>query len=594
VAANDGEVTREQLDRARKDLSYFAELVGWPLADWQAAGLRLLTWMTVILGARQCGKSRALAVLASWQAFRRPYQRILIVSSAEDSALEILADVRDICSHPALADSVFDEYKSRVTLANGSVIRSVPSTSRAIRGKRTNLLILDEASLIDSDVLGAAAIPTTMAQAGARIVVAGTAWMAQGLFYQWVQEGMNGTNPGITAVTWKLADCPWVSAEVVEQARRALPGPQFRAEYLGIWLDGGDTLIPAEDIDACVADYALSRDGHGMPATMGLDWGRVRDFQAIALVSVCQDYGANGRTVVVVPWIERSRRHYPDQVAEVGAVARLWALAKVVSENNGVGAGPTGELPRALPSATRVEGVHPSNDLKGKAFGRLGYMFASRQIVIAPGPHVDELKSLVGRPTPSGELRIGSRTEAQHDDMAFALAWAVYGLPENLATVPARDVPDGVTWVSTPAGVKVPSPLETLRPEAAWDAIYGDLWHCPVCQYPVPGRLETCTQRGCTGRNPDWKAPPLASAPAITAQPAPAVSADGSDPESVPVSNYANPHMRECLRCEHKFDGSFFGQCPRCHPGQAGPQRPYGSVTLPAAFSRALAIGPRR
>ena len=37
MAASDSAVTREQLDRARKDLSYFAELVGWPLADWQAA-----------------------------------------------------------------------------------------------------------------------------------------------------------------------------------------------------------------------------------------------------------------------------------------------------------------------------------------------------------------------------------------------------------------------------------------------------------------------------------------------------------------------------------------------------------------------------
>ena len=230
-----------------------------------------------------------------------------------------------------------------------------------------------------------------MAQAGARIVVGGTAWMAQGLFYQWCQEGMDGTNPGITAYTWKLTDCAWVSPEVVEQARRALPGPQFRAEYEGIWLDGGDTLIPAEDIDACVADYPLSRDGHGMPAAMGLDWGR-RDFQAIAVVSVCQDYGVNGRTLVCVPWIERSRRGLP----RPGRGSRRGRPAVGAVE------GRVGEqrrrrradrrAARALPSATCVEGVHPSNELKGKAFGRLGYMFASRQIVISPGPWVAELE----------------------------------------------------------------------------------------------------------------------------------------------------------------------------------------------------------
>jgi hypothetical protein len=141
--------------------------------------------------------------------------------------------------------------------------------------------------------------------------------------------------------------------------------------------------------------------------------------------------------------------------------------------------------------------------------------------------------------------------------------------------------------------VKIPVPLITLRPEAAYDVLCGGLWHCPVCRYPVPARRETCSQPACSGRNPDWKAPPLASAPARSTA-TEAAAADGSDPESVPVSNYANPHLRECLRCEHKFDGSFFAQCPRCHPGQAGPQRPYGSIALPAAFSRALAIGQRR
>ena len=40
--------------------------------------------------------------------------------------------------------------------------------------------------------------------------------------------------------------------------------------------------------------------------------------------------------------------------------------------------------------------------------------------------------------------------------MAHALAYAVWALPENLARVPLADVPDGVTWVETPAGVKYP------------------------------------------------------------------------------------------------------------------------------------------
>ena len=78
--------SRPDVAAARDDLGRFAELVGWPLEEWQLAALRLETRQTCLLSPRQCGKSRSLAVLATWWAYRKPGQVVLVVSASEGAA----------------------------------------------------------------------------------------------------------------------------------------------------------------------------------------------------------------------------------------------------------------------------------------------------------------------------------------------------------------------------------------------------------------------------------------------------------------------------------------------------------------------------
>jgi hypothetical protein len=74
---------RRDVDRSRDDLAAFAKLVGWPLAKWQAASLRLEARTTYVVGPRQSGKSRSAALVAAWRAFREPGHHILIVSASD-------------------------------------------------------------------------------------------------------------------------------------------------------------------------------------------------------------------------------------------------------------------------------------------------------------------------------------------------------------------------------------------------------------------------------------------------------------------------------------------------------------------------------
>jgi hypothetical protein len=57
--------------RLRGDLSAFAAVAGHPLTALQARALTLDTRLTVLVSARQCGKSYSLTALALWWAFRQ-------------------------------------------------------------------------------------------------------------------------------------------------------------------------------------------------------------------------------------------------------------------------------------------------------------------------------------------------------------------------------------------------------------------------------------------------------------------------------------------------------------------------------------------
>jgi hypothetical protein len=565
--------TRQEITDARKDLGAFGRLMGHPLTDWQLEALSLRTRQTCLVSPRQCGKSYSLSVLACWWAFRRPRQVVLVVSATQDAAERLLESVRLVASHPLLAGSVDEELKTRVVLSNGSRVLSVPASPKQVRGWSTDLLIVDEAAFVDDDLLASAAIPTTMARPDARIVLASTPWGDAGVFYDWAMKGLEPGNPVTRSYRWKLSDAHWITEEVIEGLRQTLSPLRFAAEIEGEWVGSGDAFFPRDDILAAVLGYQLIRDGHGTAASMGLDWGRLQDCHAIAIAALLDDYGANGRPVIIVPWVETSRRRYPQQVAEIESLAAHWQLS-VFSETNGAGLSPTDDL-RVSPAMGRhkVTGVHTSQRTKEDCYGRVADLLASRSLVLPD--HMELLRQMAGisaKATQLGGLTIEARQESVHDDLPDALSLAVGGLPRQLADVPVRDVPEGTEWQETPGGVKVPFPLGLLAPEASWLGLNGPITRCPSCHLAYPAYKDTCQFCGA-------------------ASPAPAVVHVITDlpAKDAPAASAGNPWNPDLMRCPrgHLFDGRHFAQCPSCHGG--GPGRPGSSGSaLPGALAGLL------
>lgn len=241
--------SRDQLTAARADLAVFAALIGVTLTDWQAGALRLTKRTTAVVAPRQTGKSRSLAVLALWWAYRRPGQVVLIISAGDEAAKRVLAEVRALAAaSPLLAGSMVDETAALLRLSNGSEVRSVPASERQIRGQRVDLLIIDEAALVADDLILQAALPTTAARPHARVVLASSPNGRTGAFFTFATRGLEG-DEHVSTFRRRLADASWITPATIRDLRAALPPERAAAELDGEFVDvtGDDfpLLLPA-------------------------------------------------------------------------------------------------------------------------------------------------------------------------------------------------------------------------------------------------------------------------------------------------------------------------------------------------------------
>jgi hypothetical protein len=552
-------LTRQDIAEARRDLGKFATMIGTPLETWQRGALTLEARQTVLISPRQCGKSRSLSILALWWAFRRPRQVILVLSAGDVAAARLLRTMRQFAEHPVLGASVSDETQHRIILSNGSEIRSVPASDSQIRGWTVDLLVVDEAAWLPADILLAAALPTTAARPDARVVLASTPWADSGPFYQFAADGEDPAKPFTSTFRWKLKDAWWIVPEVIETARATLSPLQFRAEYEGEFVGASDAYFDHEDLLAAVADYPMRRIGDGMPATAGLDWGRRRDAHAIALAGLLDDYGVNGRPVVVVPWAETSRRPYAAQVAHIELLAALWDLT-VYSETVGVGQAPTETLTARL-LRTRVVDVSTSQVIKEDNYGRMATLLSERCLVLPDHPEMlRQLGGVAATPTPLGRLRIGARTESLHDDLPDALSLAIGMLPRQLANPKRRDVPEHQQWTETTGGIRVPVPVGTTRPDVSWFNANADVVRCSCGHARLAGgRCAGCGESGGPSQTASRPSPVTRGAP-----PAQTAAGASADP---PPSAWGVTRCRHCenpYNVHHNPDG-----CPRCRGGGA-------------------------
>ncbi len=458
---------------ARRSLATFAEMVGHPLADWQAQSLQLKKRTTVIVAPRQSGKSRSLSVLALHRAFATPGLRVLVISAGDEAAKRLLGEVRRVAmGSPLLRGSVIDDLTALVTLTNGSEIRSVPASERQVRGWSVDLLLVDEAAIVADELLTSAAIPTTAARPDARIVLASSATAASGSFYDHAHAGLAGSEH-IETFSWALTDASWISASTIAAARESMTMTRFAAEYEGVFASGADALFPRHLLDRQTAEYIMpGLNGLGENAGLaGTDWGATRD--RTALVSVGALKAPAGVFAVLAAHAWRSGEALDGPGGIIGQIAELPARFEQVSmEVNGLGYPLAQSLARRLKErpdhCPQIGFVTTTQGSKSATYSSLRMLMERGQLVLpASAPELlRELLLLRVEMTQSG----GEKIEAGvgHDDLADALYLAAgpyqdkdgkwrSRLGDAAAHPPSSEVPeiDGET-VTTGGGLTLP------------------------------------------------------------------------------------------------------------------------------------------
>jgi hypothetical protein len=346
----------EAVRAAMGDPAVFAELlVGQPLWDHQRAVLASPARYRLVTAGRQVGKSRMLAIAALHQAYAVPRSTTLVVSAGDTAAKRVMTDIAALSHGSALlAGSVVDESSQVVTLSNGSTIRSVPSSMAQIRGWSIDLLILDEAAFISSEIWRAAE-PAIVARPYSRVLASSSPW---GGFDHWFRtlwrRGMDSPDAMYEAFHWPSTVSPLVDHALVDYWRESWPEPEFRREVLAEWTDDAGAYFTEAELSGAVGDWEMvpPADGAELGAVVGgVDWGFATDANTLAVIAARPELDERGRQRFWVPWVqEEFRRPYADWIddlVEMTATSSLPAgfrFGALVAEGNGVGAMPSAVL----------------------------------------------------------------------------------------------------------------------------------------------------------------------------------------------------------------------------------------------------------
>jgi hypothetical protein len=227
-----------------------------PLHTYQKKSLRMMrdNRFSLLLFARQSGKSTISTIYCLWTACFNEHQNILIVANKESTAKEIFKRIRLAYEElPNWLKPGVKEYgKESMELANGSRIGITTTTGSAGRGSSANLLFVDEADWIEPHLLEsfwASVYPIISNSKKSKIIMASTPRDTSGLFYKLYIGSIKEENNWVSMkVPWY--DVPGRDEKWKKETMGSLASPEdFLREFECIFDEIGESSINATTFD---------------------------------------------------------------------------------------------------------------------------------------------------------------------------------------------------------------------------------------------------------------------------------------------------------------------------------------------------------
>lgn len=159
---------------AREHLKFEADNIQKTVLDHEAHRL-------ILCCARQWGKTTIIAIKALHTAIFNPATEIVVISRSIKQASLLLNKVNESAAVLGFPRKRVLGYENSLHLPNGSKIFAVANSEKSSRGYTANIVIVDEAALIEDDVIGSAS--PTLSRTRGKLWLLSTPHGQTGLFY---------------------------------------------------------------------------------------------------------------------------------------------------------------------------------------------------------------------------------------------------------------------------------------------------------------------------------------------------------------------------------------------------------------------------
>lgn len=394
----------------------------WTPHPGQAEFLENMAKIKVLSCGRRWGKSDVCAAHIVLSFLGPVPQRHLILAPTLAQARFVFDRVAD------LLDKLGQPYKMHLSpfpkliVENHMLTARSGHTSRNLRGDEATNIVVDEAAFVAPDLISEIAMPMLATTDGTLILISTPNGMNH--FWRFFELGQTGES-GVWSRRGPSSENPRVTATFLDRQRKLISERAYAVEYEAQFIDSDQCLFRAEALDAMERDE-LMLDPE--PVFVGIDWGRYRDFTAVAEVVGTREYAE------IISVQRMNQLSYSQQTVRVANMLLRHQVVRVMCDKTGVGDPVLDDLRKLMPN-TPIEGYGFTTASKAILMETLAMLIDQGRLVMRPNPELRrELQAYGGL----GGGRLGGR-DGIHDDLVTALALAVFQLPSHSAVYLSAD-----------------------------------------------------------------------------------------------------------------------------------------------------------
>jgi len=291
------------------------------------------------------------------------------------------------------------------TITGGKLEFWTLSDINAGRSRKYHLVIIDEGAL-EPNLLAVwnASIRPTLTD------YRGSAWFmstpkGHNGFYHLYNKGLS--DPEWQCWTYPTGTNPYIDPKEIEAAKNDLPEQVFQQEFMAAFLEDGGGVFRKVAQAATLQPIDGPVPGHQY--VFGVDWGKFKDFTAIAVWDVGLKH--------LVKMDRFNHIDYSFQRQRLGVLYDKFMPIVMIPESNSIGEPNIEEL---RDSGYPVQGFLSTNASKKKAVEALSLGFEQEVIKVVNDPIlIAELQSFTVERLPGGGLRYAA-PEGSHDDCVIA------------------------------------------------------------------------------------------------------------------------------------------------------------------------------